>query len=58
MEPFFTTKLDGGGTGLGLSICRSIMAEHGGQLNFVSSPGKGTLFTVKIPAAPLAVKDA
>jgi signal transduction histidine kinase len=50
MEPFFTTRLDSGGTGLGLSICRSIVAEHGGALEFVSVVDKGTIFTVKIPA--------
>lgn len=51
MEPFFTTRLDRGGTGLGLSICRSIVTEHRGLLDFNSIPGKGTTFTVKIPAA-------
>ncbi len=50
LEPFFTTKLDKGGTGLGLSICNSIVKEHQGILEFESSPGKGTTFTVRIPA--------
>lgn len=54
MEPFFTTKLDHGGTGLGLWICRSIVAEHKGTLEFVSIPGAGSTFTVKIPAATAA----
>lgn len=51
MEPFFTTKLDSGGTGLGLSICQSIIKEHNGLLECESEPGKGTTFTVKLPAA-------
>jgi len=58
MEPFFTTKLDSGGTGLGLSICDSIVAEHRGTMDFVSVPGKGTTFTVKLPAIDLAAKEA
>ena len=49
MEPFFTTRLDSGGTGLGLSICKSIVTEHRGRLEFSSTPGEGTTFTVKIP---------
>jgi PAS domain S-box-containing protein len=49
MEPFFTTRLDRGGTGLGLSICRSIVAQHRGQLEFSSQPGNGATFTVKLP---------
>ncbi|NJC86970.1 MAG: PAS domain S-box protein [Desulfuromonas sp.] len=57
MEPFFTTKLDSGGTGLGLWICRSIIAEHHGSLEFVSTPGAGTTFTVTIPSAPAAAQD-
>jgi PAS domain S-box-containing protein len=51
MEPFFTTRLDRGGTGLGLSICHSIVREHQGLLEFVSAPGKGTTFFMKLPAA-------
>lgn len=50
MEPFFTTKLDSGGTGLGLSICSSIVKDHAGSLHYDSEPGKGTTFTVKLPA--------
>lgn len=50
LEPFFTTKLDNGGTGLGLSICNSIVKDHSGSLEFSSEPGKGTTFTVRLPA--------
>lgn len=51
MEPFFTTKLDNGGTGLGLSISDSIVKEHGGVMEFSSEPGRGTTFSVRLPAA-------
>ncbi|MEA5553224.1 ATP-binding protein [Anabaena cylindrica UHCC 0172] len=49
-DPFFTTKPVGKGTGLGLSISHQIVVEkHGGQLYFVSNPGKGSEFIIKIP---------
>ncbi len=50
MDPFYTTKRENGGTGLGLSIASSIIRDHGGSLDFESTPGKGTIATVTIPA--------
>lgn len=50
LEPFFTTRLDSGGSGLGLAICHSIVREHRGILEFESVPGRGTTFTVRLPA--------
>lgn len=49
-EPFFTTKPVGKGTGMGLSISYQIICEkHGGLLECISSPGKGTEFVITIP---------
>jgi len=40
------------GTGLGLAIVRSAAEQHGGTVAVVSSPGRGTCFSVELPAAP------
>ena len=40
-----------GGIGLGLSISQSLIAQHGGLIEFVSQPGK-TVFTILLPIAP------
>jgi signal transduction histidine kinase len=48
-SPFFTTKEVGKGTGLGLSICHGIVAEHGGNIQAKSQPGKGATFVVELP---------
>jgi len=49
-EPFFTTKPPGEGTGLGLSICYGIVRDHRGTIAVHSTVGKGTIFTVRLPA--------
>ncbi len=55
-DPFFTTKAGPdasgkGGTGLGLATCRDIIEAHQGRIRVESAPGKGTMFTIKLPVA-------
>lgn len=49
-DPFYTTKEPGKGTGLGLSVCLRIIESFGGTISVESSPGKGTTFTIILPA--------
>jgi two-component system sensor histidine kinase PilS (NtrC family) len=48
-EPFFSRKT--GGTGLGLATTARIVEDHKGTIDVLSLPGKGTTFTVRLPAA-------
>jgi signal transduction histidine kinase len=49
-EPFFTTKEPGAGTGLGLSVSYMIVTQnHKGFMEVQSTPGRGTVFTVRLP---------
>ena len=48
-DPFFTTKRPGRGTGLGLSICKTVVREHGGNIEAANAPDGGALFTITLP---------
>jgi two-component system, NtrC family, sensor kinase len=50
-DPFFTTKASGQGTGLGLSIAYGIVTSQGGAISVASEVGRGTTFTVRMPAS-------
>ena len=41
----------GGGSGLGLPLCKGLMDLHGGTIELISQPGKGTIVTAIFPAA-------
>ena len=46
-DPFFSTKENG--TGLGLAIACRIIDRHGGELDFDTQPGHGTVFRILLP---------
>ena len=49
LEPFFSTKGEHG-TGLGLGLVHGIVRRHEGQISLDTELGKGTSFTVRLPA--------
>jgi signal transduction histidine kinase len=48
MEPYFSSKE--AGTGLGLPTVRRVIEDHGGTVTFTSEVGRGTQFTLRLPA--------
>ncbi len=49
-EPFFTTKDIGKGTGMGLTVAYEVITGYGGTIEVESKPGRGTTFTIQLPA--------
>ncbi len=54
-EPFFTTKELGRGTGLGLSTVYGLVQLNQGDILVESAPGKGSRFSVLLPATEAAI---
>ncbi len=55
-EPYFSTKKNG--TGLGLPTVRRVAEEHGGTLSMESEVGRGTQFTLRLPAPPAEATES
>jgi two-component system, NtrC family, sensor kinase len=47
-DPFFSTKERG--NGLGLALTQQIIQDHGGEIHVASRVGRGTTFTLSVPA--------
>jgi signal transduction histidine kinase len=58
-EPFFRGRAahaaQAPGSGLGLSVVKSVVAAHGGRVTLTSAPGRGSRFTLHLPALVRAV---
>ncbi len=55
-DPFYTTKEMGKGAGLGLASAYGIIKAHGGSIHVESEIGRGSRFTVFLPASDKAAE--
>jgi signal transduction histidine kinase len=49
-DPFYTSKPEGKGTGIGLAAVKDILNRQKGYIDVESDVGKGTVFSVYLPA--------
>ena len=54
-DPYYTTKPKG--HGLGLATCYSIISKHDGYIDAESEPGKGSIFSIYLPATTDSVAN-
>lgn len=53
-----TERPEVGGAGLGMAFVKTVVTRHGGNVDVVSAPGKGTAFTICLPALDDAQSDS
>ncbi|MBN1845168.1 MAG: FHA domain-containing protein [Sedimentisphaerales bacterium] len=54
----FISSKGQGGTGLGLAVVHKIVGEHRGKVSVTSTPGEGTVFTIRLPIAGANLADS
>lgn len=53
-DPFYTTKLSKAHSGIGLAAVDGLLQATGGRIRVDSAPGRGTTFTLDLPAAEIS----